>query len=76
MLYIYIFIFISHRYVVAIYMPIFLFCHSMTGCADSAISGVKMLYHATKNAILCGQECYICQCVYLELTVILVVSDS
>ena len=27
------------------------FCHSTTGCADSAISGVKMLYHVAKNAI-------------------------
>ena len=27
------------------------FRHSTTGCADSAFSGVKVLYHAVKNAI-------------------------
>ena len=55
---------------------LFYFRNSMTRCADSAISGVKMLYHVAKNAISCGQECCICQCVHLELKVTLVVSHS
>ena len=54
-------------------MPVFYFCHSTTGCTDSAnircrnVMRPRILYRAAKNAISCCQECYICQCVYLEL---------
>ena len=41
----------THCYVVAMYMPVLYFRHGTTACADSAISGVKTLYHAAKNAI-------------------------
>ena len=55
------------------HMPVFYFCHSTTGCTDSAnircrnVMRPRILYRAAKNAISCCQECYICQCVYLEL---------
>ena len=53
------------------------FRHSTTGCAESAFSGVKVLYHAVKNAIT-SETCAIStvNCAVLSVTTIIYYKES